>query len=74
MKSDRTRIVIADGRSRESAAVLGSGARPQAFSDIAFHIDLPRTRELVSDRLEPQGRSDPHRELKRGLRMNLAGI
>ena len=56
----------------------------EAVNDISFEIDLPATHDLVSDRqgrvFELHGhanhaaapRSDPHRELKRGLAHKIA--
>jgi protein required for attachment to host cells len=84
MKSERTWIVIADGAHARVLQFTPEKPSLEAVKDIAFHIDLPATHDLVSDRpgrvFESHGyashaaapRSDPHRELKRSLAHKIA--
>jgi len=86
MKSRPTWVLIADGgHAKVFAASAGSG-KLTAVADMTFSIDLPATRDMLSDRpgraFESQGRarhakenrSDPHRELKRAFAKKLGGI
>jgi protein required for attachment to host cells len=84
MKSERTWVVIADGAHAKVLQYSPEKPTLEPVKDVAFEIDLPRTHEIVSDRpgrsFESQGRarhakngrSDPHRELKRGLAHKIA--
>jgi protein required for attachment to host cells len=84
MKSERTWVVIADGAHAKVLEFTPEKPRLEAVNDILFDIDLPATHDLVSDRpgrvFESHGfashaaapRSDPHRELKRGLAHKIA--
>lgn len=84
MKSERTWIVIADGAHARVLQFTPEKPRLEAVEDISFAIDLPPTHDLVSDRPgrafeshgnarhAKAGRSDPHRELKRGLAHKVA--
>jgi protein required for attachment to host cells len=85
MKSERTWVMIADGAHAKMFEFTPEKPRLEIVKDIAFTIDLPATHDLVSDRpgrvFESHGyanhakapRSDPHRELKRGLAREVAG-
>jgi protein required for attachment to host cells len=85
MRSDRTWIVIADGAHARVLEHSDDSPKLEAVEGMAFDVDLPPTREIVSDRPgrtfdskgsarhAKAGRSDPHRELKRGLAKKLAG-
>jgi protein required for attachment to host cells len=84
MKSERTWVVIADGAHARVLQFTPEKPRLEAVPDVSFTIDLPATHDLVSDRqgrvFESHGhanhaaaaRTDPHRELKRGLAHKLA--
>jgi protein required for attachment to host cells len=85
MRSDRTWIVIADGAHARVLEHSDDSPKLEAVESMAFDVDLPPTREIVSDRPgrtfdskgnarhAKAGRSDPHRELKRGFAKKLAG-
>jgi protein required for attachment to host cells len=85
MISDRTWIVIADGAHARVLEHSDDSPKLEAVEGMAFDVDLPPTREILSDRPgrtfdskgsarhAKAGRSDPHRELKRGLAKKLAG-
>jgi protein required for attachment to host cells len=84
VKSERTWVVIADGAHAKVLQFTPEKPRLEAVDDISFEIDLPATHDLVSDRqgrvFESHGhanhaaaaRTDPHRELKRGLAHKIA--
>ncbi len=85
MRSERTWIVIADGAHARVLEHLAGATKLAPVKGLTFDVDLPPTHEIVSDRpgrtFESKGnarhaktgRSDPHRELKRGLAKELAG-
>lgn len=84
MRPDRTWIVIADGA--HMSVVQCEPGDPQLIDVDDMHLcaELPRTRELVTDRPgrsfeshgrtrhAKEGRSDPHRELKRSFAKSIA--
>jgi protein required for attachment to host cells len=86
MKPDRTWIVIADGANAKVFEHSADNPKLEPVRGVGFATRLPRTRELVTDRLvrsfESQGRArhaktertDPHRELKRTSAEKLAGM
>jgi protein required for attachment to host cells len=86
MKSRPTWVLIADGGHAKVFAASAGNAKLTAVADMTFSIDLPATRDMLSDRpgraFESQGRarhakenrSDPHRELKRAFAKKLGGI
>jgi protein required for attachment to host cells len=77
MKRDRTWIVIADGAHVAAMETVTGNPQLHRVDEMFFSTELPRTHQLVSDRegrsFESQGntrhakegRTDPHRELKR---------
>jgi protein required for attachment to host cells len=85
MKSVRTWILIADGRSARVYQTSGGAKALEAVEDMTFETESPPSRELASDRpgrsYESKGharhaiesRSDPHREAKRQFAHRLAG-
>jgi protein required for attachment to host cells len=85
-RTARTWIVIADGAHARVLEHVPGTPGLQAVSGMVITTALPRTHDLVSDRagrsFESQGptrhakagRSDPHRELKRGTARALAAM
>jgi protein required for attachment to host cells len=79
MKSERTWVLIADGGHAKVLQIDGERRSLEPQSDMNMSIELPPSRELVSDRpvrtYESKGHArhakgdkvDPHRELKRGF-------
>ena len=84
MRPDRTWIVIADGAHVSVVQCVPGDAQLIDVDDMHLAAELPPSRELVSDRpgrsFESQGRtrhakegrSDPHRELKRSFAKSIA--
>jgi protein required for attachment to host cells len=84
MRSERTWIVLADGAHARVLEHSAGASGLEPVNGLTFDADLPPTHEIVSDRpgrtFESKGkarhaktgRSDPHRELKRGLAKELA--
>ena len=84
MRRDRTWIVVADGA--HVAAIETAAGDPQLHpvEDMHFSTELPPTHELVRDRVgrsfesvgsarhAKDGRTDPHRELKRQFAKKVA--
>jgi protein required for attachment to host cells len=79
MKAVRTWVLIADGGHAKVLEIDGSRRSLEAQADMNMSVQLPPSRELVSDRpariYESRGRArhakdervDPHRELKRAF-------
>ncbi len=86
MKHKRTWVVIADGGHAKVFESQGRAADLAPVEGMTFSADLPRSHELMTDRLDRayesrgharhaiQSRSDPHRELKRQFAKQLADI
>jgi protein required for attachment to host cells len=86
MRSDRTWIVIADGAHAKVLEHSFDTTRLEPVEGMTLVADLPPTSDLVTDRpgrnfesVGPTrhaetGRSDPHRELKRGLARKIAAM
>jgi hypothetical protein len=77
MRSDRTWIVVADGAHVTAIETAAGDPQLHTVEDMHFSTELPPTHELVRDRVgrsfesvgsarhAKDGRTDPHRELKR---------
>lgn len=84
MKPTRTLILVADGQRSRALMSEGPSSRLQEVPEFVHENPLPRTSDLVTDRLPRthdsvgQGRhavephSDPHRELKASFAVALA--
>jgi protein required for attachment to host cells len=84
MRRDRTWIVVADGAHVAAIETAAGETQLHPVRDMHFSTELPATHELVRDRVgrsfesvgrarhAKDGRTDPHRELKRQFAKKIA--